>query len=84
MDLIILCIFDSKANAFLTPFFAQTTETGIRDFRTACNDSNSNFYKHPDDFTIFEIGSFSQQTAEINVLAQPISHGLAITYKEIE
>lgn len=51
-------IYDSKAEAFLQPFFAKTKSEAIRVVTDAVNHGNDNFSKHPEDFTLFELAVF--------------------------
>lgn len=61
----IFSIHDSKAEAYLPPIYFKTAAEAIRAFSTACEDSNSNFYKYPHDFTLVELGEFDEPTASI-------------------
>lgn len=81
MKLHILTVHDSKAEAFIQPFFSQTPATGIRMFEQAANDSNTDFSRHAEDYTLFELGTFDQDTAKFELHQTPISLGLAISYK---
>lgn len=56
-------VFDSKAEAYLPPFMATNDGVAGRMFSEACNDRKSMLGKHPADYTIFEIGSWDEQTA---------------------
>lgn len=80
MNLYIMSVFDSKAAAFLDPFYTNTVAIGIRSFEAAANDPSHEFTRHPDDYTLFELGQFCQSNAEFILHPAPISHGLAITY----
>ena len=61
----IFTIFDSKANSYLQPFFLDTNEVAIRAIVDCLEDQNHNFARHPSDYTLFNIGSFDNQTAKI-------------------
>lgn len=82
MKLKIFSIYDSKAKAFITPFFSPTTEVGQRSFGGACNDPTTQFHRHPGDFSLFEIGEFGIETGEVTPHKQLINHGLAIIYQD--
>ncbi len=62
----IFTIFDNKAQAYLTPFFLPETAMAIRTFSDCCNDPKHAFYAHPDDYTLFHIGQFSNTTSNID------------------
>lgn len=78
----IFSIFDSKAEAFITPFFSQSTGTAIREFSAAANDMEHQFFKYGGDYSLFELGSFDQGSAVFDILKAPINLGLAISFVE--
>ncbi len=61
----IFAIYDSKAEAYLQPFFSQNKATAIRQFTQATQDGGTPFNKNPGDYTLFAIGTWDEQTAEI-------------------
>lgn len=67
MDLRLFAVFDSKAGFFSNPFVEQREESAIRQFCDAVNDKNPQnmWYKHPEDYSLFNIGSFDNLTGEI-------------------
>lgn len=73
-------VFDSKANAYLQPFFAPSAGVAIRNFSDACNQEDHGFHQHAGDFTLFEIGQFDQESGGFQTLKTPINLGLAITF----
>ena len=60
----IFTIYDSKANAYLTPFFLHKEGMAIRVFADCVNDPNHQFGKHPEDYTLFSIGAWSDDKAK--------------------
>lgn len=80
-----LCsVFDSKAEAFLPPFYTQTTATAIRQFEAAVNEFGHEFQKFAGDYTLFELAEFEPNTGKIIVHDAPINLGLAITFLRTE
>lgn len=75
-------VYDSKAEAFIQPFFSPTHATAIRMFSMAANDPAHNFKIHAADYTLFAIGEFDQHTAKVDVYPTPINLGLAITFSD--
>lgn len=75
----IFSVYDSKAEAFITPFFAPTAGVASRQWSQACNDQDTQFCKFPSDYTLFELGSFDPMDGQFSILATPISLGLAVT-----
>lgn len=76
----ILSVFDSKAEQFITPFFAPTNAVACRSFEEACNDPNQNFHKYAADYTLFNIGEFDGDTGTITSQATPVNLGVALTF----
>lgn len=62
-------VFDSKAAFFGKPFFEQREESAIRTFSDAVNEKNPNnmWNKHPEDYSLFFLGQFDDQTGVITV-----------------
>jgi len=56
-------VHDVKAEAYMPPFFAPTVGMAHRMFEDACKDENSQFSKHPEDFRLFEIGTWDDGLA---------------------
>lgn len=65
-------IFDSKAKAFLPPFFMAETGLAVRAFRDCVIDPNHAFGRNPMDYSLFSIGGFDD------------SSGLLIAQSQIE
>lgn len=77
----VFSIFDSKAAVFERPYFAPTTGAGIRTFQDACADPQTMLHRHPEDFHLFEIGEYDDQTGAM-ASTQPQSLGTAAMFKE--
>jgi len=77
-------IFDSKAHAYMTPFFMHHEDMAIREFSNAVNDQEHAFGKHPADYTLFEIGSYADNTAQIEINKASINLGVGIQFKTQE
>lgn len=81
MLLHIFTVFDSKAEAYLPPFYMGTKAQAVRAFTDSANDPNHAFHKHPDDYTLFNLGKFDDATAQVHMLKTPVSMGLALEFK---
>lgn len=66
-------VYDSKAEAYMRPFVQTSAGVALRDFETAINTKGSPFNLYPGDYTLFEIGTFDEQTADIEKLKTPIN-----------
>lgn len=82
MKIKMFSVQDSKADAYLEPFFSQTTETAIRSFTEAANSTDHHFYKYAADYTLFELGVFDQETGDYEKLVPNKNLGNALTWKE--
>lgn len=76
-----LCVFDSKAEAYLNPIFCSTNAVGIRSFAAAAVDPQSDFCRHPADYTLFELGTWCPQTGVFVILETKVSLGSALEFK---
>ena len=72
MELEALTIRDAKGDASMNPMFFQSIAQGIRSFEDACNDGNSDFGKHPEDYALFKVGTFNQRTGVLSALDTPL------------
>lgn len=77
MTLKMFSIFDSKAEAYLAPFFCPTAAVAMRNFEQAANDEGHAFHRHSGDYTLFELSEFNDATAELTPLKTPHNLGLA-------
>lgn len=80
MLLQIFTVFDSKAEAYLPPFYMTTKGQAIRAFSDSVNDPTHVFMKHPEDYTLFLLGSFEDTTASFHVMETGLPLGKAIEY----
>ncbi len=58
----IFSVYDSKAEAFLNPIFCPTRAVAIRSFTASAINPDSDFCRHPEDFSLFELGEFDPAT----------------------
>lgn len=64
----------------MNPFVTQSTGLAIRTFADIANDEKHPIGQHPEDYTLFEIGTFDPQTAKIKMQEAKISLGTAIEH----
>lgn len=81
MKLKIFTVYDSKMEAYMMPFFLQTRGAAIRAWMDSVNDLNTQFNKHPGDFTLFEIGEYDDETGNVSNYDAKVSIGTALEYK---
>ena len=80
MLLKIFTVYDSKTEAYMQPFFMQSTGQACRSFEDTVNEQNSQFNKHAADFTLFEIGTFEDSDASFVINEAKTNLGTALEY----
>lgn len=58
-------VFDVKAEIYSPVFHAQNDEVAKRMFDSSCNDMKTDFSRHPEDYTLWVVGVFDGESAEI-------------------
>ena len=76
-------IYDQKANAYLQPWFLPKRAMAQRAFMDCVNDEQHNFGRHPEDYTLFQIGNYNDQNAEIESHAK-VALGTGLEYLKQE
>jgi len=76
----IFSIHDAKAHAFLPPFILPRVEMAKRVFGDCVNSKDHQFSQHPEDYTLFHMGNFDDETGEIHPKSTPTSLGLGVQY----
>lgn len=82
MKLRAYAVYDSKAEAYLRPFFAGTRGQAVRSFSDAINDPLHEMAKHAEDYTLFEIGAFDDEKGVLS--SEVVSLGNALTFRKGE
>lgn len=67
MRIFVFAVRDSAIGAFMNPFYASALGQAERNFRDAVNDSKSPLYKHPEDYELFQLGTFDDGTGLFEV-----------------
>lgn len=73
----VCAVRDSAVNAFLRPFYVPALGAAVRGFTDEVNRSDSEMGKHPEDYELFELGEFNEETATFLMLDKPRSLGRA-------
>lgn len=74
-------IYDSKTEAYLTPFFMPSKGDAIRALSSLVADVSHNFGKYPEDFTLFEIGSWNNSDCKFVLHEAKHSIGVLVEFK---
>lgn len=70
-NLQIIAVKDRAADLFGRPFYVRTTAEAVRSFTDEANNPESQINKHPEDYDLFLLGSFNEDTGRIE---QNVSH----------
>lgn len=68
----VFTVRDQKAAAYLLPFFQMTTGMAIRSFSDRCNDLTHGFCQHPEDYTLWQLGTFEDESGLFDLLPVPL------------
>ena len=84
MNLVIVSVKDTAAGAFGRPIFVQSPAVAVRSFRDEINrpDSQEDMSKHPEDFELYFVGEFDDQTGVISPAEMPFTIVRAKDLKE--
>lgn len=77
-------VHDAKAEAYLQPFCTKTRGLASRMFTNTVNDENTEFWKHPEDYTLFEIGEYDENSGQLVPHEVHVPIGKALDFKEIQ
>lgn len=73
----VFTVYDSKLEAYLPPFFMPARGQAVRSFSDSISAPDSVFGRHPEDYTLFELGEFDDQCCVFTLYKTPYSLGLA-------
>jgi hypothetical protein len=70
---VIVAVKDTAAQAFGRPIFVPAIPVALRSFRDEVNrkDSTEDLARHPEDFELYELGSFDDSTGVIELTNPP-------------
>ncbi len=71
MKLLALTVYDEKAECFGHPFFVSAIGIGTRMMATWVTNPDSIMEKHPNDFTLYQVGTWNDSEAKFENLATP-------------
>lgn len=76
----IFSIYDTKSEVFSQPFYTITSGSAIRSFTEIANDKEHQIGKHPEDFVLYEIGTWHEAVGTIVPLEHNVNLGKAKDY----
>lgn len=65
------CIVDRKAGLYNNPVFYLRDGQAVRDFQTLCSDRQTMIGRYPEDFALYCVGSFDDETGKFTSLDLP-------------
>lgn len=74
---------DRQLSAFISQFVAPTLGVAVRSFRDAVNDPQSELFKHPEDFELFHLADFDDESGGFHNVVPAKSLAIASNFKEI-
>jgi len=74
-------VYDSKAGAYMNPFFLPTVAMAIRSMTKAALDDGHDFHLYGGDYTLMEIGTWDPTSGVLEKLDAPIAHGTALQHR---
>lgn len=77
----VFTVYDSKAEAYLPPFYMATVGSATRAFTDSANDPNHSFHKHPADYTLFLLGEYDEQKGTFDTSGPRTAIGTALEYR---
>jgi len=76
-------IFDSKANTYTVPSYSINIETARREFQTTINKKGAGYlYEYAEDYTLFYLGEYDQDTGTMVLEQAPKSVINALQLKD--
>jgi len=72
MKLNVYVIYDSKAKVYNRPFYLLNDDIASRTASDLVTDKTNDLGRHPEDFIMFRLGSFDDQTAEFVLEPAPV------------
>jgi hypothetical protein len=78
----IFSIRDSKAEIFHQPFYQKSHGEAERTFHQLCNDPKSTLFQFPEDFDLYYVGEYNDQSGVFKPLNTPQHVSKAISNKK--
>lgn len=84
MKIVVVAVRDRQMNQFLRPTYAVTRGQAVRAFGDEINRANpdNGFYMHPEDYEMFQIAFFDDETGTFENLKKPESLAVGSNLKK--
>jgi hypothetical protein len=80
MKMKVFSVIDLKAQTYMPPFFMHNEKLAERAFGDAANNGEHMFCAHPEDYALYCLGEWDDETGKMENYDTPESLGLAIQY----
>jgi hypothetical protein len=74
-------VYDKKALLFGQPNFMLNDQLALRSFSDGVRDTTNAIGKHPDDYALYELGSYNEVNGSIETVTPPLLIAEAIQFK---
>jgi len=71
MKKVIMCLRDRAAQAFIQPFTTPRVELAVRSLQNTLASQKTEMNQFPDDYELYELGTFDDNSGEFEVLPRP-------------
>ena len=71
MLMYVFTVRDSKAEAYLNPFYVQNESLAVRAMKDCINDENHSFAKHIEDYALYALGTYDDVSGKFDLLDAP-------------
>jgi len=78
----LFCVLDLKSQVYGNIFTSVNAATALRDFQSASNDPNSDLCKYPEDFILYELGTYDDAQGLVEIYEVKTHLGNALQFKE--
>lgn len=84
MKIQVISVYDAKTKVFGQPQYFINVPTALRSWGDTANNPNDVVHKHPEDYTLFHLGEYDDETGTFTNLTTPNPLGTALQYKQQE
>lgn len=79
----LFAVFDVKMRLFMAPFVGRNVDSALRQFSDMCNNPNGLMVRHPEDYVLYEIGTFDVEKGVVSAIV-PHAVGKALDFVKQE
>lgn len=75
--------YDTKVEAFMTPYFFRSKGEALRAFGEAANDPKSDMSKHSGDYVLHRLGTYDDSNGRLDGRLEPICVVAELVLKDV-